>query len=91
MAFWLVDLLLTQDYKHLSGSVHKKLLIRQEQRLGRMVRSSLCLVASSKATLPTCPDLLPWSVLETWGSSPSDQSEQDSSKQDQQPDIERLA
>lgn len=31
MAFWLVNLLLTQDYEHLLGSVHRKLLIKHEQ------------------------------------------------------------
>lgn len=73
MAFWLVDLLLTQEYEHLLGSVHRKLLIRQEQSLGLVARSRLCLVASSKTTLPTCPGLPPWSVLETRGSSPAAQ------------------
>lgn len=34
VAFWLVNLLLTQDYEHLLGSVHRKLLIRHEQSRG---------------------------------------------------------
>lgn len=38
MAFWLVNLLLTQDYEHLLGSVHRKLLIKHEQSRGLMER-----------------------------------------------------
>jgi len=53
--------------------VHRKLLIRQEQSPRLSVRSRLCPGASSKATLPTCPDLPHWSVLERQGSSPTAQ------------------
>lgn len=38
MAFWLANLLLTQDYEHLLGSVHRKILIKHEQSHGLMGR-----------------------------------------------------
>lgn len=38
MAFWLANLLLTQDYEHLLGSVHRKILIKHEQSHGLMWR-----------------------------------------------------